>query len=87
MTDSRADAGSYYWIFPREKYAELESGLKIFPEIRYRVIDIGDDLIYLEMRKNSYIPGSLEDIFVDLHGERLNSKKDFEERMQEHEFI
>lgn len=77
-----------YWVFPREKYEQLEIELKsVFQETKYEFTDINDGLVYLEITRRTVIPRSLEEFFVSLGGIKLNSRRDFEEARLDHEFI
>ena len=81
MTSPQTEESHDYWVFPRENYQRLEEELSS-SALKYDIDDHENDgLVYLEMM--SSVPRSLQEFFAGLHGERLNSKKDLEERMHD----
>lgn len=81
MSGPGIEMHSDYWVFPRENYQRLEEELSS-SALKYDIDDRENDgLVYLEMMGS--VPRSLQEFFVGLHGERLNSKKDLEERMRD----
>ncbi|MDP3992250.1 MAG: hypothetical protein Q8P79_01940 [Nanoarchaeota archaeon] len=82
MSGPGIEMHSDYWVFPRENYQRLEKELSS-SALKYDIDDENDGLVYLEIRESSVLPRSLQEFFVGLHGERLNSKKDLEQRMHD----
>ncbi len=81
-----------YYVFPRDRCDELENYLKESfssesSSTRYEIADPDNYLIYLEITRNAALPMSMMEFFASLGGEKLDSRKNLENAMLEHEFM